>query len=75
MKTAKIVAENMRMFRTMRKMTQATLAKRANLSQSTIAQIESQRKNPTLETLDLISGALKISTSGLCEYKFWQVET
>lgn len=47
-------------FRKQRGYTQAELAKRANVSQSTIAQIESNDKDPSVETLKKLSKALDV---------------
>ena len=44
-----------------RELTQAELAKRASVSQSTVAQIESGDKNPSVETLEKIASALDIN--------------
>jgi transcriptional regulator with XRE-family HTH domain len=58
--TSKIISKNIRMIRTDRDLNQATLAKRAKLSQSTIAQIERGVKLPSLGTLVQIAKALKV---------------
>lgn len=46
-----------------RGITQVDLAKMAKLSQSTIAQIESDKKDPSLKSLTMISKALEIHIS------------
>lgn len=43
-----------------RELTQGELAKKAGVAQSTIAQIESGRKDPSISSLKLIAGALDI---------------
>ena len=52
--------ERVQYLRQKRKMSQIKLANAAKISQSTIAQIESGRKKPSVETLDAISRALNL---------------
>ncbi|MCB0392049.1 MAG: helix-turn-helix transcriptional regulator [Bdellovibrionales bacterium] len=52
--------ERLRYIRRERNMTQSDLAKKSKVSQSTIAQIESGRKDPSINTLKQIAGALNI---------------
>jgi len=52
--------ERLKYLRMDRDMTQADLAKKSKVSQSTIAQIESGRKDPSISTLRQIAGALDI---------------
>lgn len=47
--------------REIRNLTQAELAKKASVSQSTIAQIESEAKKPSIETLEAIANALRVN--------------
>lgn len=47
-------------FRDLRKYTQAELAEKSKVSQSTIAQIESDAKDPSIETLRKIANALEV---------------
>lgn len=54
------LAERLIYLRQRRNLTQAELAKSATVSQSTIAQIESGRKDPSLSTLLKLSEALDI---------------
>jgi transcriptional regulator with XRE-family HTH domain len=50
----------MKLLRVFRKLSQGELAKKAKLSQSTVAQIETSRKTPSLEVLEQIAKALKV---------------
>ena len=52
--------ERISYMRKKRNMTQSELAKKSKLSQSTIAQIESGRKDPSVKTLEKLAGALNI---------------
>ena len=52
--------ERLKYMRRARNISQASLAKKAKLAQSTIAQIESGRKDPSINTLKLIAAALDI---------------
>jgi transcriptional regulator with XRE-family HTH domain len=52
--------ERLKYLRQSRKLTQGELAKKAAVAQSTIAQIESGRKDPSISTLKQIAGALDI---------------
>ncbi len=52
--------ERLKYLRIDRQMTQADLAKISKVSQSTIAQIESGRKDPSISTLRQIAAALDI---------------
>ena len=52
--------ERISYMRKKRDLTQAELAKKSKLSQSTIAQIESGRKDPSVETLQKLADALDI---------------
>ena len=52
------ISERLSYMRERRQLTQTELAKNANVSQSTIAQIESGRKDPSLSTLIKLAKAL-----------------
>lgn len=52
--------ERLKYMRERRNMTQAELAKKADVSQSTIAQIESGKKDPSLSTIKKLSEALDV---------------
>jgi transcriptional regulator with XRE-family HTH domain len=52
--------ERLKYLRMTRELTQADLAKKSKVSQSTIAQIESGRKDPSISTLKQIAEALDI---------------
>ncbi|RME18058.1 MAG: XRE family transcriptional regulator [Bdellovibrio sp.] len=52
--------ERVRYLRQSRELSQAQLAKKAKVSQSTIAQIESGRKDPSISTLKKIAKALEV---------------
>jgi transcriptional regulator with XRE-family HTH domain len=57
------LGERVSYLRIQRGLTQTTLAKRANVSQSTIAQIESGKKDPSVLTLEEIALALDVHVS------------
>lgn len=52
--------ERLKYLRASRGITQSELAKKAKLSQSTIAQVESGKKDPSINTLKQIASALDI---------------
>lgn len=52
--------ERIRYLRELRELTQGKLAETAHVSQSTIAQIESGMKKPSIETLEAIAKALNM---------------
>ena len=52
--------DRLKYLRERRKLTQTELAKKANVSQSTIAQIESGKKDPSIATVKKIAKALDI---------------
>jgi transcriptional regulator with XRE-family HTH domain len=56
----KTVASNVRALRTQADMTLAELASAANLGKSTLAQLESGKGNPSVETLWAIAAALQV---------------
>lgn len=55
-----IFSQNMHRFRKTRGLTQYELAAKTELSQSTINQLETGRKRPSMESADKISKALKV---------------
>lgn len=52
--------ERLKYLRMDRQLTQAQLASKSKVSQSTIAQIESGRKDPSINTLRMLAGAMDI---------------
>ncbi len=54
------LGENIKLYRKQKGLTQAQLAKEANISRSYLADIENDRYNPSVETLKNISAALSI---------------
>lgn len=52
---------NLKNWRSKRKFSQAYLAELSGMSHSFIAQIEAGKRNPSFETIELISGALSVS--------------
>ena len=59
------LGERLRYLRGLRSLSQAQLAKDAKLSQATIAQIESGRKDPSVQALRQIARALDIEIAAL----------
>lgn len=59
------LGERLKFIRETRKMTQAGLAKEADLTQATIANLESGRKSPSIETLEKLAEALDIHIATL----------
>ncbi len=59
------VGERIHYLRVIRGLTQADLAKLTKLSQSTIAQIETGKKDPSLKTLEKITAALNVQMAVL----------
>lgn len=59
------LGERLRYLRSLRHLSQAQLAKEANLSQATIAQIESGRKDPSVKTLRQIALVLDTEIAAL----------
>lgn len=54
------LAERISYLRRKREMTQAELAKKSKLSQSTIAQIENGKKDPSMDAVKRLAGALGV---------------
>lgn len=65
MSSGKKLGENLRKLRLKKNMSQGDLATALNVDRAYISNIENGRMNPTLSTLEKISGALGISTSEL----------
>lgn len=59
------LGERLRFIREARKMTQAGLAKASGLTQATIANLESERKDPSIQTLESLAKALDIHIATL----------
>ena len=64
-KAIKNIAQNIKELRKKRNLTQATLAKKAGVTRSSITLIESGSSNPTLEILIKISQTLRVSIDEL----------
>jgi transcriptional regulator with XRE-family HTH domain len=56
-----LIARNIRRFRTERRMSIGELARRAGISKQTLAGLEQEQGNPTVETLAAIGAALGVS--------------
>jgi len=65
MATGKKLGENLRKLRLKKNLSQGDLAKSLDVDRAYISNIENGRMNPTLSTLEKISGALGISSSEL----------
>lgn len=59
------LGERIRYLRTSRNLSQSQLAKDANLSQPTIAQIEAGKKDPSVQTLKQIAKVLDVEVAAL----------
>ena len=59
------LGENIRLMRKRLKITQLELARSAGISQSTLSAIESNLQNPSISTIQLLSGALHCSSNSL----------
>ena len=59
------IGERLKYYRTQRGLSQAQLARDARLSQPTIAQIESGRKDPSVQTLRMIARVLDTELASL----------
>ena len=60
------IGERIRFFRKEQGLTQDDLARKMGIKRGTLAQYESDRRNPKLETLEKISGALGVEIGKLC---------
>lgn len=61
------IGSRIKKFRKLAGLTQAQLAEKANMSRSYIADIERDRYNPSIETLQTISAALNVEVTKLLE--------
>lgn len=68
------LGEKIRSIRIKRKLTTIELAQRARLSQSTISEIENDRRSPTVDTLFSICQALKVSILDVLPPDFYIVD-
>ncbi len=59
------LGERLKFLRELRKMTQNELASASGLTQATIANLESERKDPSIQTLDKIANALDVHIATL----------
>ena len=60
MKLLQIIGQNVKVFRTIRQLTQEELGKKAGLHKAYIGFIERGERNLSMETLEIIAGALKV---------------
>jgi len=65
MQSGKKLGENLKRLRLKKKLSQGDLSKSLGVDRAYISNIENGRMNPTLSTLEKISGALGISSSEL----------
>jgi len=65
MSSGKKLGENLRKIRTKKQMTQGDITTALGVDRAYISNIENGRMNPTLSTLEKLSGALGISSSEL----------
>ena len=63
----KKVGIKLKQLRTQREMTQVTLAKKVRVTQAYIALLEKGRENPTLDVLEKLAKALKVTVAKLVE--------
>lgn len=75
MKLHEVLSRNIRFMRFERGISQKDLAKRAGLSQSTVAQLESGLKSPSLSTMEKIAKELQLETYQLLVPDLVQVNT
>ena len=61
------IGKKIRAWRDERGLTQNELASRANISRSYLAGVETEKYNPSIDTLNSIAAALNVSTSFLME--------
>lgn len=73
MGSMKAISENIRVLRQIKRISQKSLAEKANVSQSTIAQVECGGKNVSIDTLDKVAKALKIPPGALFEPRAWEL--
>lgn len=65
LETKIVLARNVLRYRADRRLTQKELAEKAGMKQPRIADLESMRGNPSLDTLEKIAAALEVSPSDL----------
>ncbi len=70
-----ILADNMRTFRKINKLSQESLAEMCNLHRTYIGAVERGERNVTLSTLELVAGALGVSVPALLTPKSIQNDT
>lgn len=63
--SAKMLGRKLKALRTQRELNQVTLAKRARVTQPYIVALEKGRENPTLDVLERLAKALKVSVGEL----------
>ncbi len=63
----KIVAQNLRLMRTQRKLSQQALARKARVSVSYVSMLERGERTPPLSTLESMAKALSVSPLHLLE--------
>jgi transcriptional regulator with XRE-family HTH domain len=64
-KLASVIAKNIESIRLKRGLTQVELAQKAKISQPALHKIEAGKSSPSIETLEKIANALKVSVSEL----------
>ncbi len=69
MKLRAVVARNLRVLRKQKGFTQEALADQAGINRNYVGQIEREEKSPTIDVLEKISAALKISPQSLLNVK------
>jgi transcriptional regulator with XRE-family HTH domain len=67
MSLSKTVAQNLYAVRTARKLSQAAVAKAANVSVSYISMLEHAQRSPPLQTLEAVAKALRVSPMDLVQ--------
>ena len=61
----KILADNIRLYRTKKRFSQEAIAELASLGQNQISEIENEHANPNLETIIKIAQALDVQVAKL----------
>ncbi|MBQ2635728.1 MAG: helix-turn-helix transcriptional regulator [Clostridia bacterium] len=64
------IGENLKSYRKEKSLTQKTLAKKLGISTSYMSELESNKRNPSIETVNKIAEKLNISTLYLLEGKY-----
>jgi transcriptional regulator with XRE-family HTH domain len=65
MSLSKTVAQNLLAVRTFRKLSQAEVAKAANVSVSYVSMLERAQRSPPLQTIEAVAKALRVSALDL----------